>query len=78
MRWDATERKQRSSRGLEMDKYSYKLEEMDKGAVTLVVDLAKACQKVQPQVVWAWATHFGLPHMTDFEVHVDDIKISVW
>ena len=32
----------------------------DRGAVALVVDLAKAFERVSLQVVWAWATHFSL------------------
>ena len=30
------------------------------GAVALVLDLAKAFERVSLQVVWAWATHFSL------------------
>ena len=44
---------------LEMEKYSCRVEEMDKKAVTLVVDLANAFEKVPIKVVWQWATHFG-------------------
>ena len=34
---------------------------MDQGVVTLIVDVATACEEVQPKVVWAWAVHFGFP-----------------
>ena len=34
---------------------------MDQGAITLVLDLAKACERVSLRVVWAWATHFNFP-----------------
>ena len=37
---------------LEMKKYNYDVEEMDKGAVTLVVDRAKAFENVQLKVAW--------------------------
>ena len=39
---------------LEMGKYSYSVEEMDQGAVILVVDLAGS---VWPRVVWVWTLH---------------------
>ena len=32
---------------------------MDQGAVTLVLELPKAFEKVQLKVVLAWAMHFG-------------------
>ena len=32
--------------------------QMDKGAITLVLDLTNAFQWVSLPVVWAWATHF--------------------
>ena len=47
---------------LYMEKHNYNVEEMDQGAVTLVVDLAKAFAKMQLKVVWAWAMHIGFPH----------------
>ena len=34
---------------------------MDEGAATLVVDFAKAFDKVPLKVVWAWTMHFGFP-----------------
>ena len=37
------------------------MEEMDEGAVTLVVDLARTFGKVQLKVAWAWATRNGFP-----------------
>ena len=33
----------------------------DQGAVVLVLDLAKAYERVSIPVVWAWATHFSFP-----------------
>ena len=33
----------------------------NKGAVALVLDLAKAFERVSLPVVWAWATHFSFP-----------------
>ena len=44
---------------LEMEKFDSNVEEIDQGAVTLVVDFAKAFEKVQLQVVWAWSMHFS-------------------
>ena len=41
---------------LEKEKYTCNVEEMDQGAVTLVGDLAKALEKGQLKVVWAWAS----------------------
>ena len=35
--------------------------EEDEGAVALVLDLAKAFERVSLPVVWAWATHFSFP-----------------
>ena len=42
-----------------MEKYNYNVEEMDQGAVTSVVDLANAFERLLLKVVWAWAMHFG-------------------
>ena len=33
----------------------------EQGAVALVLDLAKAFERVSLPVVWAWATHFSFP-----------------
>ena len=33
----------------------------EQGAVALVLDLAKAFERVSLLVVWAWATHFSFP-----------------
>ena len=35
--------------------------EEDQGAVALVLDVAKAFERVSLPVVWAWVTHFGFP-----------------
>ena len=35
--------------------------EKDQGAITLVLDLARAFERVSIPVVWAWATHFDFP-----------------
>ena len=40
----------------EMAKYNENEEETDQGAVTLVLDLSKAPQKVQFEVAWAWVS----------------------
>ena len=33
----------------------------DQGAITLVLDLAKAFERVSLPVVWAWATYYNFP-----------------
>ena len=55
------QKEQTGNRLLDMDKYSYNVEEMDKGTVSSVVDLARALEKVQLKVVWALVTHIGAP-----------------
>ena len=42
---------------LEMERFKYRAGEDDLGAVALVLDLAKAFERVSLPVVWAWATH---------------------
>ena len=42
-----------------MEKFDSSVEEIDQGAVTFVVDFAKAFENVHLQVVWAWAMHFS-------------------
>ena len=37
------------------------VKEGEQGAVALVLDLAKALERVSLPVVWAWATHFSFP-----------------
>ena len=44
---------------LEMDKFKYQAGEKDQGAIALVLDLAKAFERVSLAVVWAWAMHFN-------------------
>ena len=67
MKRDATEGSNGGAEGtawealLDMETYNYDVEEMDHGAVTLVVGLDKAFQEVQQNVVWAWAMHLGFP-----------------
>ena len=60
---DAMEEQKERHRNLcwKWEQYNYNVEEMYHGAVTLVVDLTKACEKVQLKVVWASAMHFGFP-----------------
>ena len=45
---------------LEMETFDYRAGETDQGAITLVLDLAAAFERVSLPVVWAWATHFDL------------------
>ena len=44
-----------------MEMFKYRAAEEDRGAVTLVLDLAKVFERVSLPVVWAWATHFSFP-----------------
>ena len=41
-----------------MERFNGKAKEQDQGALALVLDLAKAFERVSFPVVWAWATHF--------------------
>ena len=44
---------------MEMERLNGKVKEEDQGASALVLDLAKAFNRVTLPVVWAWATHFS-------------------
>ena len=44
-----------------MDRLTNKAGQEDQEAVALVLDLAKAFERVSLPVVWAWATHFNYP-----------------
>ena len=46
---------------LVMERFKYQAGEKDQGMVALVLDLAKAFERVSFLVVWAWATHFSFP-----------------
>ena len=46
---------------MEMERFDGKAKEGEQGAVALVLDLAKAFERVGLPVVWAWATHFCFP-----------------
>ena len=46
---------------LEMEKFKCQAGEKDHGTVALVLDLAKAFERVSLPVAWIWATHFGFP-----------------
>ena len=47
---------------LEMETLDLKFGQDSKGATTLVVDFAKAFEKVQLSVVWQWAKQIDHPH----------------
>ena len=56
------EQKEQPGALLEMEKYNNNVEEMDRGAVTLVVGVATSFREGTAQiVVWASAMHFGFP-----------------
>ena len=65
--WDATDGRNGGAERivwetfLEMDRFDYHAGEVDQGAITLVLHLAKASERVSLPVVWALATHFDLP-----------------
>ena len=46
---------------MEMERLDGKARGEDQGALALVLDLAKAFERVSLPVVWAWATHFSFP-----------------
>ena len=49
---------------MEMRRFYGKAKEDDQGAVALVLDLAKAFERVSLPVVWAWVTHFSFTKKT--------------
>ena len=46
---------------MEMERFNGKANAEDQGAVALILDLAKAFERVSLPAVWAWATHFSFP-----------------
>ena len=46
---------------LEMERFDNRAGEKDQGAITLVLDLVKAFERVSLPAVWAWATHLNIP-----------------
>ena len=44
---------------MEMERFDGRAKAEDQEAVALVLDLAKAFERVSLLVVWAWATHFS-------------------
>ena len=46
-----------------MQRFIGKAKKEDQGALALVLDLAKAFERVSLPVVWAWATHFSFPRI---------------
>ena len=63
--WDATDGRNGGAQRtmwevlMEMERLNGKAKAEDQGAVALVLDLAKAFERVSLLVVWAWATHFS-------------------
>ena len=49
---------------MEMERFNYKVRERDQVAVALILDLAKAFERVSLPVVWAWATQFNFSKKT--------------
>ena len=65
--WDATDGRNGGAQQtvweilMDMERFYGKAKEEDQGAVALVLDLAKALERVSLPVVWARATHFIFP-----------------
>ena len=67
VRWDAADNRNGGAERtvwetlLEMERFEQHTGEKGQGAFALVLDLAKAFERVCVPVVWAWATHFRFP-----------------
>ena len=67
VRWDAADNRNGGAERtvwetlLEMERFEQHAGEKGQGAFALVLDLAKAFERVCVPVVWAWATHFRFP-----------------
>ena len=67
LEWDATNGRNRGAQRtvwevfMEMDRYRERAGREDQGAVVLVLDLAKAFERVRLPVVWAWGNALQLP-----------------
>ena len=65
--WDATDGRNGGAQRtvwdvlMEMERFNGKAKVEDQGAVALVLDLAKAFERVSLTVACAWATHFSFP-----------------
>ena len=65
--WDATDGRNGGAQRtvwevlMEMERFNCKAKEEDQAALSLVLDLAKAFERVSLPVVWAWATYFSFP-----------------
>ena len=46
---------------MEMERFNGRAKAENQGAVALVLDVAKAFERVSLPVVWAWATYFSFP-----------------
>ena len=63
--WDVTDRRNGGAQRavwevlMEMERFNGRAKAEDQGAVALVLDFAKAFERVSLLVVWAWATHFS-------------------
>ena len=65
--WDATDGRNGGAKQtvwenlMEMERFSGNAKGEDQGTVALVLDPAKAFERVSLPVVWVWATHFSFP-----------------
>ena len=65
--WDATDGRNGGAQRtvseflMEVERFKYRAREEDLEALAMVLDLAKAFERVSLPVVWAWAAHFGFP-----------------
>ena len=73
--WDATDGRNEGAQQtvwevlMEMGRFNGKAKEEDQGASALVLNLAKAFERVSLLVVWAWTTHFSFPRKILRGVH---------
>ena len=65
--WDATDGRNGGAQQtvweilMEMERFKYRAGEEDLGAVTLVLDVVKAFERVSLLVMWAWTVHCSFP-----------------
>ena len=65
--WDATEGRNGGAERtvwetlLDMERFEYRASEKDPGAITLVLDMAEALERVSRPVAWAWAAQLNFP-----------------
>ena len=75
--WDATDERNGGAQRtvwevlMEMERFTGKAKAEDQGAVALVLNLAKAFERISLLVVWPWATHFSFPR----KIFAGDVRL---